>query len=66
MPNRAAAQINAAPFFSLPLANGTSDAYIAGLATVVAKQLAEGLEVYIEVGRGGPGWMTTDLVRMQG
>lgn len=55
-------QINASPFFSLPLAANTSDAYTAGMATAVAKQLAAGLQVYIEIGQGGPGWMTTDLV----
>lgn len=55
-------QINATPFFSLPLAANASDAYAAGMATAVAKQLDAGLQVYIEAGQGGPGWMTTDFV----
>lgn len=55
-------QINASPFFSMPLANSSTDTYIASMAQAVAKTLSADLSVYIEFGQGGPGWMSTDLV----
>jgi len=56
-------QVQGAPFFSMPVANGSSDPYISNMAKVVADKLDPGLKVYIEFGQAGPGWITTALVR---
>lgn len=56
-------QVQATPFFSMPVANGSTDPYISNMAKVVADKLDPALKVYIEFGQGGPGWMTTALVR---
>jgi hypothetical protein len=55
-------QVGAAPFFSMPVAANASDTYLTGMAAAVAASLAPGLQVFIEFGQGGPGWMTTELV----
>jgi hypothetical protein len=55
-------QVNADPWFSLPVAVDDNDAYANSMARYVAANLSPERSVYIEFGQGGPGWMSTDLV----
>lgn len=51
----------ASPWLSLPGAANDSDSYHLGLSRYVLDYLDPGLNVYIEFGSGGPGWMTSIL-----
>ena len=54
--------MKADPWFSLPVAVDDSDEYANKFARYVAGNLDPSLNVYIEFGNEGPGWMSQTLV----
>ncbi len=53
--------INASMWVSLPRAANDTDAYIRGMVTHIATNLAPALGLTLEYGTDGPGWMSSHL-----